>query len=124
MSKGRIRGAGAVIMFATLLYACSGSGGSPSATIEDREQHQVAVLKSEYKDVVMGTDVKGRTLSMFVDMNNMSSMDESAEADMKTQALALWARVWSKAHPHAHAALRLSVRDYCGREVYSATAHV
>ena len=72
----------------------------------------------------MGTDVKDRTLLVFVDMNNMSSMDETAEAAMKAQALALWAQVWSKAHPHRHAALRLSVRDYYGREVYTAAAHV
>jgi len=124
MSRVRIQAASAVLTFAAFLCACGGASRAPSPTVDDREQQKVAILKSQYKDVVMGTDVKDRTLSVFVDMNNMSSMDESAEAEMKAQALALWTRVWSKAHPHRHAVLRLSVRDYYGREVYTATAHV
>lgn len=100
------------------------SGGSSGNTVTDREQRQTDALKGRYKDIVTGTDVQDRTLAVYVDVDNMYSMDEDAEASMKRQALDLWTRVWAREHPHRHAVLRLSLRDYYGKEIYSSTAHV
>jgi len=89
-----------------------------------KEQDAVAPLKSKYKDVITGTEVRDRTLVLYVEPNAMSSMDEQAEADMKADALRRWKQAWTGAHPHRHATLRLEVRDYFGRELSSSTARV
>ena len=125
MSTLRLLTAAALLSILALLPACS---SAPTAATSDavtaREQASVDVLKARYKDVITGTDVQNHTLKVYVDVNNMYSMDEQTEADMKTQALALWKRTWTLAHPHKHATLRLSLRDYYGKEVYSATTRV
>ncbi len=84
----------------------------------------MAPLKSTYKDVVTGVEVKDRTLTMYVEPNALYSMDESAEAAMKADALNRWKKAWTTAHPHEHAVLRLVVRDYFGREISTSSATV
>lgn len=74
-------------------------------------------LKQRYKDVVMGAEVKGNTLVVYVDVNNLYSMDETAEDAMRADTLAQWKRIWGTAHPKKHAKLRVSYRDYYGNEV-------
>lgn len=115
----------AIVLFAASLAACSQSAGGPSGDpVLAKEQGAVAPLKDKYKDVVTGTDVKDHTLVVYVDVNNMYSMDEDAEAAMKADALARWKSVWSSAHPRMHAVLHLSLRDYYGKEVYASSASV
>lgn len=115
----------AIALFAASLAACSQSSAGPAADpVLAKEQAAVAPLKDKYKDVVTGTDVKDATLVMYVDVNNMYSMDEDAEAAMKADALARWKSVWSGAHPHKHAVLHLTLRDYYGKEVYASSASV
>lgn len=115
----------AAIGSSALLCGCSAptSSGAGDA-VTNREQQAVSDLKTRYKDVVTGTDVQNQTLAVYVDVNNIYSMDEDAEAAMKAQALREWKRVWSAAHPHRHASLRLSMRDYYGKEIYSASTRV
>ncbi len=89
--------------------------------IAAKEQQQSTALKARYKDVITGTDVKGETLVVFVDVNNLYSMDEPAEDAMKADALARWKRIWSAAHPGKHAKLNVVLRDYYGNEVFRET---
>ena len=115
----------AALALLALLPACSAPSDTGNAdTVTAREQRSADVLKTRYKDVVTGTDVQGNTLAVFVDVNNMYSMDEQAEIDMKADALAQWKRIWSASHHGKHATLRLSMRDYYGKEVYAASTRV
>jgi hypothetical protein len=108
-----------------VLAACAPTAPTASGDpVLAKEQHAAASLKARYKDVILGTDVKGRTLTVYVDVDNMYSMDEDAEAAMKADALSRWKSIWSQAHPHKHGVLRLSMRDYYGKEVYSSSANV
>jgi hypothetical protein len=114
------------LVFAALLAAFAAgctpiNSTAPADPAAQREQAAVGDLKSRYKDVVTGTDVQKQTLIVYVDVDNMYSMDEDSEAAMKSQALAEWKHVWSAAHPGKHAKLQLSLRDYYGKEIYSAT---
>ncbi len=117
-----LRKAGIVALLAAVLAACS---SAPAPNIDPalaKEQDAVATLKTKYAGVVTGTDVKDRTLLMYVDVNAMSEMDEDAESAMKADALQRWKSVWLRAHPHKHGVVHLSVRDYYGKEIYSSSA--
>jgi hypothetical protein len=61
------------------------------------------------------------TLVLFVDVNNLDSMDEPAEDAMKADALARWKSIWSAAHPGKHAKVTVVLRDYFGNEVFKET---
>jgi|SRR5689334_2831706 hypothetical protein len=87
--------------------------------ITTKEQQQAATLKPRYKDVIMGTDVKGETLVLYVDVNNLDSMDEPAEDAMKADALAQWKKIWLSNHPGKHAKVTVVLRDYFGNEVFT-----
>ena len=111
------------------LAACTQSSGTASASADPtaiREQRSVDALrlKQRYKDIVMGSEVKGETLVLYIDVNNLYSMDEQAEDAMRSQTLAQWAKIWAGAHPRKHMKLRLSLRDYYGNEVTGDTARV
>jgi hypothetical protein len=116
-------------MVALAALACTAGGCAQNApqrvdpTIA-KEQSAVAPLKTKYKDVITGTDVKDRTLVLYVEPNAMYSMDEDSEAAMKADALHRWVTVWTQTHPHKHAVLRLDVRDYFGRRLSSSSATV
>lgn len=118
-----LRSIGAIAAFGCVLAACSSPAPSVNPVIA-KEQSAVAPLKTKYKDVVTGLDVKGSTLVLYVEPNAMMSMDEDTEDAMKADALARWKKAWSSAHPHQHATVRLSVRDYFGRELSSYTATI
>jgi hypothetical protein len=115
--------AGALAVIVCVLAACAAPAPRVNPTLA-KEQAAVAPLKVKYKDVVTGVEVKGRTLVLYVEPNAMYSMDEDAEAAMKIDALSRWKKAWSGAHPHEHATLRLSVRDYFGRELYTSSTAV
>ena len=106
------------------VFASCAPPAPPADPILVKEQSAVAPLKPKYKDVVMGTDVKDRTLILYVDVNNLYSMDEDAEDAMIADALSRWKRIWTGAHPHKHTVLHLSLRDYYGKEVYAGSAKV
>jgi hypothetical protein len=113
----------AIAVLSTALSACSTTqklrASDDPVTI--KEQQQASALKPHYKDVITGTDVKGETLVIYVDVNNLYSMDEPAEDAMKADALARWKRIWSAAHPGKHAKLNVVLRDYYGNEVFRET---
>ena len=114
----------AALALPSILTACSSPiNQSSNDAVTTREQQSVSDLKTRYKDVVTGTDVQNRTLVVYVDVNQMYSMDEDSEAAMKAQELSEWKRVWSAAHPHQHAVLHLSLRDYYGKEIYASSTH-
>lgn len=112
------------VLLACALAACSQTTARGSNPLLAKEQTAVASLKTKYKDVVMGTDVKGHTLLVYVDVNNLYSMDENSEDAMKADALSRWKAAWSAAHPDEHAKLDLSFRDYYGKEIYTASVRV
>ena len=114
----------AALALPVILTACSSPiNQSPNDAVTARELQAVSDLKTRYKDVVTGTEVQGRTLVVYIDVDNMYSMDEDAEAAMKAQELVEWKRVWSAAHPHQHAVLHLTLRDYYGKEIYASSTH-
>src|SRR5579884_1286319 len=118
-----VRGAQLLPAIACALAACSAPAPRVNPVIV-KEQAAVAPLKSKYKDVITGLDVKDRTLIMYVEPNAMSSMDEDAEAAMKADALHRWEKAWTSAHPHQHGKLSLSVRDYFGRALSTRSVNV
>jgi|GEM_PF-1018222 len=125
-----IRSAAAVAMavLGATFAGCSSSGTATASAdpVVAREQKAVDALrlKQNYKDVVMGTDVKGETLVIYVDVNNLYSMDEQAEDSLRSQTLERWKRIWSGAHPNKHVKVRVSLRDYYGNEVTGAAVRV
>lgn len=106
------------------LAACTQSSPQTLDPTVAREEDAAATLKSQYKDVILGTDISGDTLVVYVDVNNLYSMDEDAEAAMKADALKRWKHIWSESHPHKHAKVHLSMRDYYGKEIYASSANV
>lgn len=108
----------------TLLCGCTQPAAAPADPAASRELKAMSYLKATYKDVVTGTDVKGSTLLVYVDVNNLQSMDEQAEDQLEATALQRWKTAWSAAHPHEHGTVRLSLRDYYGTEVYHSSAKV
>lgn len=113
---------------ALLLAACNAAPApkSPAQGAAAREQASVDALhlKTRFKDVVMGTEVNGATLVLYADENNLESMDVPVEDAMIGQTLGHWKRIWLAAHPGRHATLRVSVRDYYGKELTGNSAKV
>jgi len=113
-----------------LLSGCSAASSGKAAASGDpvaaREQTAVNALdlKQRYKDIVMGTEVKGEILVLYIDVNNLYSMDESAEDALRSQTLDQWKRIWIAAHPSKHIKVRVSLRDYYGNEVTGESARV
>lgn len=106
------------------LAACAQTATTTVDPTLVKEQDAVAPLKEKYKDVVTGVEVKDRTLTLYVEPNAMSMMDEDAEAAMKADALKRWKTVWVRTHPHKHGTVRMVVRDYLGRELSTSSAAV
>jgi hypothetical protein len=113
----------AIGLVSAALTACSTTEKLRASgdAIAVKEQQQMAALKQRYKDVITGTDVKGETLVVYVDVNNLYSMDEPAEDAMKAEALARWKRVWSTSHSGKHAKLTVVLHDYYGNEIFKET---
>jgi hypothetical protein len=123
MTRLSLSAIGAIAVLSAALAACSTTGKTQTSgdAVTVKDQQQAAALKSRYKDVITGTDIKGETLVVFVDVNNLYSMDEAAEDAMKADALARWKRIWSASHPGKHAKLTVVLRDYYGNEVFRET---
>jgi hypothetical protein len=118
-----LRGILATATIGCVLAACAPAAPRTSPDLA-KEQAAVAPLKTKYKDVVTGVEIKDRTLILYVEPNAMYSMDVDVESAMKAEALSRWKRAWSDTHPHKHATLRLSVRDYFGRELSTSSTTV
>ncbi|HZZ64564.1 MAG TPA: hypothetical protein VFE17_03630 [Candidatus Baltobacteraceae bacterium] len=108
--------------------ACAGTATSHASGDAATAQEQRAVdglaLKKRYPDIVTGTDVKGSTLMIYVDVDKLYSMDEDSENAMRAQLLKSWKGIWSAAHRGEHATVRTSLRDYYGSQVLSDAARV
>jgi len=105
---------------AVMLAACS-TPPSAAEKAADAERASMAPLKAAYPDVVMGFDVHGSAVDVSIDLNGMVSMDEDAEAAMKTQAVKQWRTAWLASHPHQHAMLTLRFIDFKGRADFTQT---
>jgi len=107
-----------VLLAVVLSGGCACAQHPAPQSLDDRENAAMASLKARYKDVVTGTEVKGTTLFVYVDINSLYSMEESDETAFKHDALARWRTAWLRAHQNAgHPTLTVSFRDYYGREV-------
>lgn len=114
-----------LLLAAALLAGCSQSAPqSAGDAVAAREVRGLAAFKAEYKPVITGVDVKGTTLDLFVDADQLNSMDEPVEDQMKSEALKRWQTIWKAGHPGQHATLRVRLRDYFGEEVFSESAKV
>lgn len=103
---------------AALLVCAACADQHAVTTPAERESQRADALKGHYTGVIMGNDVKGTTLTLYIDVNGMNGMDEDAEIAMKRYALAFWKKTWMQDHPRAHGALTLVLRDFTGGEVY------
>ena len=114
-----------VLLVAALLAGCSQSA-PPSAgdALAARENQALAPLKAAYKPAITGIDAKGTTLDLFVNADQLDSMDEPVEDQMKVQALRRWKSVWKGDHPGKHATLRVRLRNYFGEEVFSESTKI
>lgn len=118
-----LRTFGAAAVFGCILAACSQPAPSVNPILA-KEQRAVAPLKTNYKDVITGLEVKDRTLTVYVEPNAMYSMDEDSEAAMKAQALRRWKTAWTSTHPHEHGTLYVIVSDYFGRKLFTSSVTV
>jgi hypothetical protein len=111
------------LALAALVAAC----GSPTAQqrVAAAELSDLAALKRQYPDVVMGFDLRPRnTLVISLDLQNYIEMDDDSVAALKRAALARWRSAWAAEHPHAHAVLHLRFIDFIGRKVAEETTRV
>jgi hypothetical protein len=113
-----------LLLAAALLAGCSPAPQSAGDALAARENQALAPLKAQYKPVIAGIDAKGTTLDLFVDADQLNSMDESVEDQMKAQALQRWRALWKADHPGKRATLRVRLRNYFGEEIFSESAKV
>lgn len=115
----------ALLGMLVLIAGCSQPAPPGAADVtKSREEASLASLKSQYKPVITGIDVKGATLDVFVDNDQLISMDEPAEDQLKSQALARWKKIWVADHRGQHATLHVRLRNYYGETVFSESAKV
>jgi len=100
-----------------LLCGCGGSASNGGTSAAGKETAALHALKNRYGAVVSGVDVRGTTAIVYVNVDQLQSMDEESEATMEGYALALWERAWRREHPRQHATLTVSVRDFTGAEI-------
>ena len=107
-----------------VLAGCSQPAQNTASDASAREAGAFEPLKAKYKPVITGIDVKGTTLDLFVDADQLISMDEPVEDTMKAEALSRWQKVWKADHPGKHATLRVRLRNYFGETEFSESAKV
>ena len=114
-------------IFAHLTLAALVACSSPTTQqrIQAAELDDLAALRHQYPDVVMGFDLRPRnTLVISLDLQNYIEMDDDTVAALKRDALARWRSAWAGEHPHAHAVLHLRFIDFIGRTVAEETTRV
>jgi hypothetical protein len=111
------------IALVAMLAACSGP--TPQERVHAAELYDLAALKRQYPDVVMGFDLRhDDTLVVSLDLQQYIEMDDDAVAALKRDSLARWRSAWIAEHPHEHALLRLHFIDFIGRRVADETTRV
>ena len=116
--------AGVLVALACALAGCAQTAPANADPTLAKEQDAVAPLKTTYSNVITGVEVKDRTLVVYVEPNEMYSMDEDAEAAMKADALNRWKKAWTQAHPHQHGVVHMVVNDYFGRKLFTSSATI
>lgn len=118
----------AVFLACAALAACAPAPKPPTAAEALKARETAAVdrlkLREHYKDAVLGYDVNGTTLNLYVDRNTVESMDEQSEDAMLAAILNDWTSIWKSTHRGRHARLHLSARDYYGNELSTKSAAV
>src|SRR5580704_10638781 len=110
-------------VLAALVAACSSQ--TAQQRVQAAELKDLAALKHQYPDVVMGFDLRPRNvLVISLDLQNYIEMDDDSVAALKRDALARWRSAWVGEHPHAHGLLRLRFMDFIGRTVAEETTRV
>jgi len=110
------------IALAATLAAC---GPTPQERVHAAELNDLAALKRQYPDVVMGFDLRhDDTLIISLDLQQYIAMDDDAIAALKRASLARWRSAWIAEHPHEHAVLQLHFIDFIGRRVADETTRV
>ena len=79
-------------------------------------------LRTKYHDVVTGWDVKGNTLVIYSNRDEVLSMDEDSEDAMAQQLLQDWTRIWHANHRGKNAKLALKLDDFYGAEIMHLTS--
>jgi len=111
------------IALAVLVAACSGP--TPQERVHAAELNDLAALKRQYPDVVMGFDLRhDDTLVISLDLQQYIEMDDDAVAVLKRDSLARWRSAWIAEHPREHALLHLHFIDFIGRRVADETTSV
>lgn len=118
-----MKAARALVAF-LVLAGCSQPAQNPVGDAASREAGAFDSFKSKYKPVITGIDVKGTTLSVFVDQERMSEMDGPVEQAMEDQALTRWRNLWKSNNPGKHATLHVRFRNYFGEDVYTESAKI
>jgi hypothetical protein len=111
------------IALAATIAACSTP--TPQERVQAAESSDLAALKRQYPDVVMGFDFRGNeTLIVSLDLQHYIEMEDDAVAALKRDALSRWRSAWIAEHPNEHALLRLHFIDFIGRRVADETTRV
>ena len=118
-----MKAARAAIAGFLLLAGCSGGTSTNSAAdpAKAREEAAIAPLKAKYSPVIQGIDAGGTRLDVFVDNDQLLSMDETAEDQLKADLLSQWRAAWKAGHPGKHAKLTVRLRNYYGETVFTET---
>ena len=112
-----------LLIVAALGAACNSP--TPQQRIQAAELNDLAALKRQYPDVVMGFDFRRHnTLVISLDLQQFIEMGDDAVAALKRDALARWRSAWIGEHPHEHGVLRLRFIDFIGRRVADETTKV
>jgi len=117
------RSAALCFCIATLAACTSAPQKPPGDPVAASEKAALDRLNLRERDsgTVLGWDVKGNTLILYVNADSIESMDVPKEDVMVDQWLAQWKSIWRSSHPHGHATLRMSVRDYYGNVLFNRT---
>ena len=113
----------ALICAAVALFAGCAAQQAPKLTpaqqIQAREMHALDALhlRTKYHDVVTGWDIKGNTLVVYANRDEVLSMDEYSEDALAQQLLQNWTQIWQANHRGKSAKLMLKLDDFYGAEI-------
>ncbi|HEV2260842.1 MAG TPA: hypothetical protein VGR69_00940 [Candidatus Rubrimentiphilum sp.] len=111
-------------VFAVMLLAGCAQPATTTTSTGDRELAALQPLKQHYSDVIQGMDAGGKTLDIFVNEDQLNSIDPSVEDQFKAEALRRWRTVWQNANPGKRATVRIRLRKYFGQTLFSESANV
>lgn len=112
----------AVATAAMVLGGCAQQATTTSPG--DREVAALQPLKKHYADVIQGMAASGKTLDIFVNEDELNTIDPSVEDQMKTEAMRRWSAVWKASNPGTHGIVRFRLRNYFGQTLFTESAKV